>query len=167
MGVQMGLVLSLVSAANLPCRSSSSASSEPQRINYGALFFAYEDFLANVIRTKELTYSSKKKPIKEAFATHFDDALADFCWNHDEVDLARLVRNALAYNGARFGKDLENYKARFVDVSGTSKALLRREHFNPVDGIIQITPDNTAYLFGVLKERVTMIVEALAQSLTL
>src|SRR5262249_23724619 len=77
-----------------------------QRTNYGALFFPYEDFLSNVIRTKDSAYSSKKKPIKEAFAAHFGDPLADFCWNHDEVDLARLVRHALAHNGARFGKDL-------------------------------------------------------------
>jgi hypothetical protein len=30
-----------------------------QRINYGSLFFAYEDFLANTIRIREPTYSSR------------------------------------------------------------------------------------------------------------
>lgn len=70
----------------------------------------------------------------------------------------------LAHNGARFGKDLEKHKTRFVDVSGTSKALLRGDHFNLVDGVIQITPVNTTYLFGVLKERVTKIIEELAQN---
>lgn len=65
-----------------------------QRTNYGSVFFAYEDFLASVIMTKEPTYSSKKKPIKEAFATYFGDSLTDYCWNHDKLDLARLVRNA-------------------------------------------------------------------------
>ena|GEM_PF-2599970 len=135
-----------------------------QRTNYGSLFFAYEDFLANVIRTKEPTYSSKKKPIKETFAVHFGESLTDFCWNHDEVNLARLVRNALAHNGSRFGRDLEKYKARFVDATHMDKALLRGDRFNLVDGIIQITPDNTAYLFSVLKERVTQIVEELVQS---
>lgn len=129
-----------------------------QRINYGSLFFAYEDFLANVIRTKEPTYSSKKEPIKAGFARHFGDPLTDFCWNHDEVDLARLVRNALAHNGGRFGKDLEKFKARFTDVTGADKVLLRGNKFNLVDNKIQITPDNTTYLFGVLKERVTKIV---------
>ncbi len=140
-----------------------------QRINYGSLFFAYEDFLANVIRMKEPTYSSKdkKNPIHVAFPNHFGKPLADFCWNHDDVVLTRLVRNALAHNGAWFGKDLEKYKTRFVDVSGTSKPLLRGDRFNIVDGIIQITPDNTTHLFGVLKDRVTKIVEELAQSLAL
>jgi hypothetical protein len=132
-----------------------------QRINYGSLFFAYEDFLANVIRTKEPTYSSKKEPIKAAFARNFGDPLADFCWNHDEVDLARLVRNALAHNGGRFGKDLEKYTSRFTDATETEKVLLRGDSFNLVDGKIQITPDNTTYLFGVLKQRVTRIIEEL------
>jgi hypothetical protein len=41
-----------------------------QRMNYGSLFFAYEDFLANTIRTKEPAYSSKRNPIRDAFARH-------------------------------------------------------------------------------------------------
>ena len=135
-----------------------------QRISYGSLFFAYEDFLANVIRTKEPTYSSKdkKNAIHVAFPRHFGDSLADFCWNHDEVSLARLVRNALAHNGGRFGADLEKYKARFVDATGTTNPQLQDDLFILVDGKIQITPGNTKYLFGVLKERVTRIVEEIA-----
>ena len=137
-----------------------------QHTNYGSVFFAYEDFIANVIRTKEPTYSSKdkKNPIHVAFPNHFGKPLTDFCWNHEEVELARLVRNTLAHNGARFGKDLEKYKMRFVDVSGTNKVLLRGDHFNLVDCVIQITPDNTTYLFNILKDRVTKIVEELAQN---
>jgi len=133
-----------------------------QRINYGSLFFAYEDFLANTIRTKEPAYSSKNNPIKGAFAKHFGNPLTDYCWNHDEVDLAKLVRHALAHNGGRFGTALDKYKARFVDATGTTAPLLRGELFNVVDGKIQITPCNTTFLFSVLKDRVTRIVEELA-----
>lgn len=133
-----------------------------QRTNYGALFFAYEDFLANVIRTKEPSYSSKKEPIKEAFARHFGTSLRDYCWTDAEVDLAKLARHALAHNGGRVGPDLEKYKTRFVDVTGTKTPLLQNDKFNVVDGKIQITPGNTRYLFGVLKDRVTKIVEAVA-----
>lgn len=134
-----------------------------QRLNYGSLFFAYEDFIANVIRTKEPTYSSKdkKNPLHVAFPFHFGKPLGDFCWNHDEVDLARLVRNALARNGGRFGKDLEKFGSRFVDATGMTAPLLQGDQFNLVDGKIQITPDNTTYLFGVLKVRVSKIVEDL------
>jgi hypothetical protein len=133
-----------------------------QRINYGSLFFAYEDFLANVIRTKEPTYSSKKPPIKDAFASHFGAPLRDYCWSHDEVDLAMLVRHALVHNGGRFGTALEKYKARFVDATGTTAPVLRDDRFIVVDGKIQIVPGNMTYLFGVLKERVTKIVEEIA-----
>jgi hypothetical protein len=131
-----------------------------QRINYGSLFFAYEDFLANVIRTKEPTYSSKKEWISVAFARHFGAPLTNYCWD-DEVNLARLVRNALAHNGGRFGSDLENYRPRFVDATGTTNPLLQENQFNLVDGKIQITPRNTSHLFGVLKARVRKIVEEL------
>jgi hypothetical protein len=85
--------------------------------------------------------------------------LSDFCWKHEEVDLARLVRNALAHNGGRFGPDLEKYKTRFVGATSTAKPLLRGDQFNLVEGKIQITPDNTRHLFGVLKERVSKIIE--------
>ncbi len=133
-----------------------------QRTNYGSLFFAYEDFLASVIRTREPTYSSKKEYINVGLSRHFGDPVADFCWNHDEVTVARLVRNALAHNGGRFGTDLEKYKARFVDATGTTDPKLQDNLFILVDGKIQITPGNTRYLFGVLKERVTKIVEQIA-----
>lgn len=130
-----------------------------QRINYGSLFFAYEDFLANVIRTREKTYWSKKDPIKSAFARHFGNPITDYCWNHEEVELAKLVRNALAHNGGEKGKDLEKYATLFVDVTGIPRPVLRGEVFNLVGDKIQITPCNTKHLFGVLKNRVSKIVE--------
>lgn len=135
-----------------------------ERNNYSSLFLAYEDFLSNVIRTKEPAYSSKdrKNQIDVAFARHFSDSLADFCWNHDEVILARLVRHTLAHNGGRFRANLEKYKDRFVEVTGTAEPILRGDLFVLTNGKIQITPDNTRYLFSVLKERVSKIVEELA-----
>lgn len=132
-----------------------------QGTNYGTLFFAYEDFLANVIRTKDPTYTSKNKRIKTQFSKHFGVLLTDFCWNHEEVEIAMLVRHAMAHNGARYGPALDKFKTRFVDATGTT-ALLRGNMFNTVNEKIQIMPCNTTYLFGVLKDRVTRIVEELA-----
>jgi hypothetical protein len=134
-----------------------------QRINYGSLFFAYEDFLANTIRTKEPSYSSKNISVRVAFAKHFGDSLTEYCWTHDEVEVAKLVRHALAHNGGRLTPALERYKARFLDATGTPPPLLQGEVFYIVDDKIQITPCNTKYLFRVLKDRVTRIVEELAQ----
>ncbi len=132
-----------------------------QRINYGSLFFAYEDFLANTIRTKDPSYSSRNNPIKDAFAAYFGAPLNEYCWNHDEVNVARLVRNALAHNGGRFASPLNKYKARFVNATGTLPPLLLGDVFYIVDDKIQITPCNTKYLFGLLKDRVTRIVDEL------
>ena len=42
-----------------------------QRTNYGSLFFAYEDFLANTIRTREPTYSSRNTSIKKRATRSF------------------------------------------------------------------------------------------------
>jgi hypothetical protein len=132
-----------------------------QRINYGSLFFSYEDFLANTIRTRDPAYSSKTEPIKVAFPRHFGVSLTDYCWNHDEVELAKLVRNALAHNGGRFGKDLQKFASRFVDTTGLKAVKLQNDLFLLVDGKIQITPGNTRHLFGLLKERVSKLVEAI------
>ena len=133
-----------------------------QCINYGSLFFAYEDFVSNTIRTREPSYSSKTKGIAIAFTEQFGKPLTDYCWSDAEIDLARLVRHTLAHNGGRFGPTLEKYRAdRFVDAT-RSAPLLRGELFYIVNGRIQITPCNTKYLFAVLKDRVTRIVEELA-----
>jgi len=135
-----------------------------QRITFASLFFAYEDFIANVIRTKDANYTSKSKknPINTAFACHFGDPLANLCWNHDEIELAKLIRNALVHNNGRKGTELDKHNLRFVDVTGVASPALHDNVFNVVNGTIQITPGNTTYLFGVLKERVTEIVGKLA-----
>ena len=99
---------------------------------------------------------------KARFARHFGVSLTDYCWNDAEVDLAKLVRHALAHNGGSLGTDLDRYKTRFVDATGMTSVLLQGDRFNVVNGKIQITPCNTKYLFGVLKDRVSRIVEEVA-----
>jgi hypothetical protein len=134
-----------------------------QRINYCSLFFAYEDFLANTIRTKVANYTSKPpSTITTAFPQHFGKLLADFCWSDAEVDLARLVRHAVAHNNGCFGTGLEKYRTRFDDATVTDSPRIYDDRFILIDGKIQITPRNTAYLFRVLKERVSRIVEQVA-----
>lgn len=132
-----------------------------QRASYGSLLFAYEDFLANTIKTKHGSYDSKREPIKKAFAEHFGDQLRDFCWTDPEIELAMFVRHTLAHNGGRFGVALEKYEARFVDAGEGTFSYLQGDRFNRVAGKIQIAPSNTTYLFGILKDRVTKIVEEL------
>jgi len=132
-----------------------------QRITYASLFFAYEDFLATTIRSREPAYSSKRPnpSLKDAFSEHFGGPLTDFCWNHDEVDLARLVRHAIDHNGGRFGGDLQKHQARFVEVTPNVPPSLAGSQLIVINGKIQITPLNSRHLFSVLKDRVTKIVE--------
>ena len=65
----------------------------------------------------------------------------------------------MAHNSGRLGAELEKYKVRFVDVTDKNTAVLKGDQFNVINDMIQITPGNTAYLFGVLKDRVTKVVE--------
>lgn len=130
-----------------------------QHMGYCALIFAYEDFLANVIRSVQPDYNSRTEEIKIAFERHFGEALADDCWIGEDVDLARLVRNDVVHNGRRKGKRLDKYNARFVDAPEFERPALHPNLFILVKGKIQITPCNTRYLFGVLRDRATKIVD--------
>ena len=49
-----------------------------------------------------------------------------------------------------------------MDATAMSSVPLQGDRFNVVNGRIQIMPCNTRYLFGVLKDRVTEIVEKAA-----
>ena len=89
-----------------------------QRLTYPSLFFAYEDFLASTIKAKkDPNYSSKGRNIGLDLKSFSYDTLAAYCWNDAEVDLAGLVRHAVAHNSGRLGAELEKYKVRFVDVT--------------------------------------------------
>lgn len=133
-----------------------------QSITYSSLYFAYEDFLQNVVRTREPTYDSKSKSLGRALSEIFDKSFCDSCWE-GEVELARLVRNALVHNGGTFGGKLDTFQPRFVNASDTETPPIQGAIFILVDNTIQITPDNTTYLFGVLKDRVLRIVEHAAR----
>jgi hypothetical protein len=47
-------------------------------------------------------------------------------------------------------------------ITGAEKVVLQGDRFIVLSGTIQVTPGNTRYLFGVLKDRVSKIVEDLA-----
>ena len=134
-----------------------------QGLNYGGLFFDYEDFLASVIRTKKLDFDSKKKQIGDALAKHLGEPLRAYCWADPEVDVAMQIRHALVHNGGRYRSDrLDAYASRFVHVGRGDELELKGEQFLVMNGKIQISPRNTSHLFEVLKERVSKIVDELA-----
>jgi hypothetical protein len=78
-----------------------------QRLVYGALYFAYEDFLARLVRIAgnkpDFELIERTSP---AIAAHFGDAALNDCWKCAPIMTARLVRHALVHNGARLTKNL-------------------------------------------------------------
>jgi len=111
-----------------------------QRLCYGAVYYAYEDFLARCYRlsTAEPDYRMGQK-----FSQHFRDqygaGLRDYCWSDPNVNIARLTRHALVHNGGRLTSDLKklNHGLRLCGED------------------IQIFPAFTKALYHLLKDRVT------------
>jgi hypothetical protein len=87
------------------------------------------------------------KQFRAEFGKIFTSELRDYCFD-GEINVARLVRNALAHNGGRETEELRKEKHQY-HIEG---------------GEIQIIPSNTTALFNLLKERATKVVtEAVAR----
>jgi len=117
-----------------------------QRICYGAIYHAYENFLRE--------FASIKKPqLRDALAkiSKVKDALADILGKattyklleENDVVIARLVRNALAHNGGR-----------------ASHKLLAMQHpLRIEEGVVQIMAPDVRQLFDLLKKKVMLLAE--------
>jgi hypothetical protein len=118
-----------------------------QRICYGAVYHAYEDFIRGCVRIASCPkthagYSGHRKLMDEV-EKHFGQQVAQDCLNAPEVRAARLVRNALAHNG---GKETDELK--------------KIQHGIRVEGgVLQIMAPDTRRLFDVLKDRAYKLVE--------
>jgi len=117
-----------------------------QRICYGAIYHAYENFLRE--------FASIKKPdlrdahvkifeIKKALADILDERMADELIEENGVVVARLVRNALAHNGGR-----------------ASLELLSMNHALRIEaGVVQSMAPDVRQLFDLLKKKVMLVAE--------
>ena len=118
-----------------------------QRISYGAIYHAYEDFVRECIglglgRAKYKPRGGTKELVADA-GQHFGPQIADACLNSPDVKIARLVRNSLAHNG---GKETDELKK-------VQHGILVE------DNVLQIMAPDTRRLFYVLKERAYKLVE--------
>jgi hypothetical protein len=119
-----------------------------QRMCFGSVYYAYEDYLRQCLglALAKTDYRIRGRNIEADFTAVFSKSLFNLCWSDREVSLARITRNALVHNGCRETEDLKNAKHKF--------------HLS--NGEIQIMPDHTRYLFHSLKDRVIKLtVEAL------
>jgi hypothetical protein len=115
-----------------------------QRLCYGGLYYAYEDFLLRVFK---LVKSDPNYRIQDKFSKDFSDAfsvpLRDYCWSDPDVLAARFVRHALVHAGGRVTKDVKSVK-HGIEV---------------VDDELQIMAPDTKALFFLLKDRTLKLAE--------
>lgn len=112
-----------------------------QRICYGAIYHAYEDFVRQCIvlafGNPEFDAGYRIKNLRKNAKQFFGESLAKECLNSKEVNVARLVRNALAHNGGRENDELKEQKHGIL----------------VEDGELQIMAPDTRSLFDVLKQK--------------
>lgn len=111
-----------------------------QRISYGAIYHAYEDFVTECIRLASGLEEYRTYRIKELLQdaeSQFGHDVTEDCVSCHDVQVARLVRNALAHNG---GKETEDPR--------------KVEHGIAVrNGELQIMAPDTRRLYNQLKRR--------------
>jgi hypothetical protein len=122
-----------------------------QRLCYGAIYYAYEDFLARCVglARKEPEYRMPRRPqFQKDFTAAFDATVCDQCWDHPVVNLARVTRHALVHNGCRVTDE-------FKEAVKAAKYLFVVE-----DDEIQIMAPDTSTLFRLLKDRAALVISA-------
>ena len=133
------------------------------QICYGATFHAYEHFVTECIRWAkgDQTFKAYNFAMIVKAADVFGPDVGDFCLTHEQVQLARAVRNALAHDGGRIAPDM--FGKVSPDVARTLTEKLHEEFFVE-DGEIRIVAANNLNLFEMLKLRVSRLV---AKAITL
>ena len=124
-----------------------------QRIAYGAIYCAYENFIQRAVAVgrKDESYRAKRfADLCNDFAALFDNALRQESLEDSEVEIARLVRNALTHAGGRVSEKLRS-KQHCISVEGDE---------------LHIMPSDTRKLFDLLKVRATRIAETAANLAT-
>jgi len=113
---------------------------------YGTTFHAYEHFVSRCVGLAKGKPNYKADGAQTLVADarkEFGDEVAEFCLVDEQVEIARLARNALAHNG---GKMNEKLKAK--------------DHgFFVVDGVLHVVAADNHRLFNMLKVRVSKLVD--------
>lgn len=120
-----------------------------QRIAFGAVYYAYENFLQRVVavgRQDEGYRAMNIGDLRKGLEPFFGVALTRECLDDPKIEVARLVRNALTHDGGRVSDKLRK-TAHGIRVE---------------DDQLQIFPEDTRELFNLLKDRATKIAESAA-----
>jgi len=115
-----------------------------QRLCYGGLYYAYEDFVLRLYRKRSKDFGYRiEKNFSSLFRKCFDESIRDICWNNDEIRVAREVRHALVHNGGRVTQTLKPMKHGIVIQ----------------DNELQIMPRYTKNLYNLLKDKALALVK--------
>lgn len=123
-----------------------------QQLCYSAVYFGYENFIREIIAIAKdqsdfrlpLDRNKKNKVIDETLG----NGTAKDLFEHEEIEIAREIRNALAHAGGVASERLKNPKSglRIAD-----------------DGKFSIMPENILSLYQFLQDRVDQLIAKLLQ----
>lgn len=108
---------------------------------FAGVYFAYEHFLISTIKMIGNLPFLRTNKLAEEMAKYLGKAVVITCWDDEQVNLARCIRNAVVHNGRKVTKELEQYRKN-IDIN---------------DGEIALTAYQTTALFNMLKKRVSII----------
>jgi hypothetical protein len=118
-----------------------------QRVVYGAIYHAYENFVSQcvgVVKNDPGYRSDNGKSLLADLKAAFDAGTIQDCVTDPVINIARLIRNALAHHGGRETEELK-----------------KEPHGIAIcDGELQIMPDDTRHLFNALKDRALKLADA-------
>ena len=122
-----------------------------QRLCYGAVYYAYEDFVTRCVGLAkgQIDYRMfRQKDFQREITTEFGDVVCATCWDDVDINLARVTRHALVHNGCRVTSE-------FREASRTATNALVVENDE-----IQIMAPDTTTLFRLLKNRADRLIAA-------
>ena len=125
-----------------------------QQIAFVAFYNAYEAFLVDCLKvaTGLTSLRTKMEAFRKGLRNAFQDDIADPCWFHSEINIARLIRHALSHNGARQTEDLkkQQHDIRLIGenlqiVPEDNHRMLRRLR-KAVDKVIAVARDDPKFM---------------------
>lgn len=119
-----------------------------QRFCFGALYHAFENYCREVLAIKKGDPHYRFRTFQQLIdhtTAEFGQVVADKCLNDDFLDVARMVRNALAHNGGKETKEMIEY------------CRTKPHGFTVTDGVLQITAPFNERLISALESRVSLL----------
>jgi hypothetical protein len=109
---------------------------------YCAVYFAYEVFLINSVKAATSLPSLRTKQLPDEIEKLLGSSVSALCWKDEPIELARLIRHAVAHNGRKLTQNLTKYKHKLF-LEGNEIVIMARD---------------TTDLYNLLKERVLSFV---------